>query len=97
MPKPVKKKQPTRTKSTAKPSDASLRAHQVTADHPAKAGEPTSEDDSDTAAIISAYMRVLGTRGGTVSGSKRMDMSERKRKEVAGKGAAARWGKAKQT
>ena len=42
---------------------------------------------------LSAYMRALGTKGGKVSGAKRMQMPEAKRKAIAKKGAAARWAK----
>ena len=39
-------------------------------------------------------MAKLGAKGGKVSGAKRMEnLSDRKRKEIAKKAAAARWGK----
>lgn len=42
---------------------------------------------------LSAHMRALGAKGGKVSGAKRMQMPEAKRKAIAKKAAAARWGK----
>jgi general stress protein YciG len=39
-------------------------------------------------------MAELGRKGGQISGAKRMDnLSERRRKEIAKRGAAARWAK----
>jgi hypothetical protein len=98
MPKPVKK--PVRQKSTTpKPTSSApkVRASQVTAE-PAEKAEPAAwvpepSDDADTRAIISAYMRVLGTKGGKVSGAKRLDIPAAKRKAIAKKAAAARWEK----
>lgn len=43
--------------------------------------------------LLSAYMAKIGAKGGKVSGAKRMEMPEAKRKAIARKGAAARWGK----
>jgi hypothetical protein len=40
---------------------------------------------------LSAYMAKLGAKGGKVSGAKRMEMPERKRKAIAKKAALARW------
>jgi len=65
-------------------------------EHMAKAAEttplpPAADDDSDTAAIISAYMKVLGAKGGRVSGARRMEMPEKQRQAIAKKAAAARW------
>ena len=43
---------------------------------------------------LSTYMASLGRKGGKISGAKRMEnLSERKRKEIAKKAAAARWSK----
>jgi hypothetical protein len=48
--------------------------------------------DPPSKAQISAYMSALGTKGGTKSGAKRMEnLSARQRREIALKGAAARW------
>lgn len=44
---------------------------------------------------ISEYMAKLGSKGGKVSGAKRMEMPEEQRIEIAKKAAAARWTKAK--
>lgn len=42
---------------------------------------------------LRAHMARLGAKGGKVSGAKRMQMPEAKRKAIAKKGAAARWAK----
>jgi hypothetical protein len=97
MPKPVKKL----SKKTATPKppsgDPKLRARQAEPAEKAETGpkppqfEP--DDDADTRMIISAYMKVLGTKGGKVSGAKRMDMPMRQRKAIAKNAAAVRWAK----
>ena len=47
-------------------------------------------------AQVSAYMRALGKKGGTVSGAKRMEnLTSEKRSEIALKAARARWAKSK--
>ena len=44
---------------------------------------------------ISAYMAKLGTKGGKVSGTRRMKMPAEQRRAIALKAARARWGKRK--
>jgi len=44
-----------------------------------------------TPAQISAYMAKLGSKGGKVSGAKRMEMPKKDRIAIAKKAAAARW------
>ena len=102
MPKPVKK-----AAAKKKPSsDPNRRAKQMMAEHlnkldqgkwaePEPEPEPTFSptDDLDTRSIISAYMKVLGAKGGKVSGARRMEMPEKERKAIAKRAAAARWGK----
>jgi hypothetical protein len=58
------------------------------AEHIAKAEAQTA-----IPASVSAYMKAIGSKGGKVSGAKRMEMPEKIRLAVARKGAAARWGK----
>jgi hypothetical protein len=96
MPRPVKKKPAPKAPNAKRPaSDPIRRVHQTMAEHVEKAGEPSPEDDHDTAAIISAYMKVLGTKGGKMSGAKRMEMPEEQRRAIALKAARTRWGKRK--
>jgi hypothetical protein len=49
----------------------------------------------DTAAIIKAHMSALGSKGGKISGAKRMEMPISERRRVAIAGAKARWAKKK--
>jgi len=43
---------------------------------------------------LRAYMAKLGAKGGKISGALRLDSpSEKRRKEIARRGAAARWAK----
>ncbi|MDZ4683854.1 MAG: hypothetical protein SH850_02120 [Planctomycetaceae bacterium] len=96
MPKPVKK---AAKKAAKRPSsDPMTRAQQLMDEHFAKAQEgsppwsqpaPALEFD----AAYRAHMAKLGSKGGKVSGKKRMEMPEEKRKAIAKKGAEARWGK----
>jgi hypothetical protein len=44
-------------------------------------------------ALYRAKMAALGSKGGKVSGAKRMEMPAKQRKAIARKAAAARWGK----
>jgi hypothetical protein len=83
MPKPVKK---TTTKRTTPKKPASDPNGRFTPDRPGPSA-------MDAKTIISAHMSELGRKGGTVSGAKRMQMPEKKRREIAMKAAAARWKK----
>jgi hypothetical protein len=108
MPKPVKKapKKPSAKKRPS--SDPNRRAKQLLDEHMAKfeASEkpwdwqPTSELPGHLSIPaqsfqeqLSAHMAELGRKGGRVSGAKRMEMPEGKRKAIAKKAAAARWRK----
>jgi general stress protein YciG len=105
MPKPVKKaaKKPAARKRPS--SDPNVRAGQIMAAHidklaagkwagetPEPASEPPTADASFEAQFR-ARMAELGRKGGKVSGAKRMEMPEAKRKAIAKKAARARWGK----
>ena len=99
MPKPVKK---ATKKARKRPSsDPMTRAKQLQAEHMAKVEatnapwqpEAPNQPPVTFAEQLSAHMRALGAKGGKVSGAKRMDIPEAKRKAIAKKGAAARWGK----
>ena len=99
MPKPVKKAAKKRAKRRS--SDPNTRAQQLMAEHMAKVeatnapwqGEGMVPPVIPFAEQLSAHMRALGAKGGKVSGAKRMEMPEAKRKAIAKKGAAARWAK----
>jgi len=58
--------------------------HQVTA---------TPSDLEKFEAMYRARMAALGSKGGKISGAKRMEMPEKQRRAIAKKAAAARWGK----
>jgi hypothetical protein len=51
--------------------------------------DPTADFNT----LMSTYMAQIGAKGGKVSGAKRMQMPEEKRKAIARKAAAARWAK----
>lgn len=53
----------------------------------------TPSDLEKFEALYRARMAALGSKGGKVSGAKRMEMPEKQRKAIAKKAAAARWGK----
>ncbi len=101
MPKPVKKG--TRKGTTKRPSsDPITRARQQMEQHlamaeigvkPWTATEPAPDVPADFDAAYRAHMAKLGAKGGKVSGAKRMEMPEAKRKAIAKKAAAARWAK----
>lgn len=103
MPKPVKKTTPTKavakkipvvTKAKRPSSDPNTRAHQMLAEHMAKADETVTAPHGDPfEAQFKARMAELGSKGGKISGAKRMEMPETERKAIAKKGAAARWNK----
>ena len=100
MPKPVKKAAKKRAKRPS--SKPTTRARQLQADHMAQVQASTLPWDVAVlppvipfAEQLSAHMRALGARGGKVSGAKRMQMPEARRKAIAKKGAAARWAKSK--
>lgn len=59
------------------------------------ANVPAPEPGEPFPSALSDYMRAIGSKGGKVSGAKRMEMPERQRKAIAKKAAAARWGKNK--
>lgn len=103
MPKPVKK--PARKRSTkppARPSgDPNRRAHQVLANHLDKLAEGKWADQLDVTPPhgdtfreqLSLHMAKLGAKGGKIGGKRRLEtMTAKRRKEVAAKAAAARWG-----
>jgi len=107
MPKPLKK--PARKQSTTpkRPSSApNRRAAQLLAEHleQAETSSPPWKAQPEPVATpphgdpfevqFRARMAELGRKGGQISGAKRMDnLSERRRKEIAKRGAAARWAK----
>ena len=45
----------------------------------------------DFDAVLKAHMKALGSKGGKVSGAKRMQMPKKKRVAIARRAAAARW------
>jgi hypothetical protein len=100
MPKRVKNAKP---KATKKPSsDPMVRARQLMQEHQAKADagashwKPEATPAVPTPEQVSALMSALGRKGGKASGAKRMEnLSDRQRKEIAKKAAAARWAKSK--
>lgn len=86
-------------KRVKKPSaDPNKRAHQLLTEHLERleTGRWAAADPTDIGAIISNHMRAIGSKGGKVSGAKRMQMPKKDRVAIAKKGAAARWGKKKQ-
>ena len=58
-----------------------------------KAAISVAPDPLDFNSQLSTYMARLGSKGGKVSGAKRMQMPQKQRKAIAKKAAAARWGK----
>jgi hypothetical protein len=46
-----------------------------------------------TPAQLSAHMRALGSKGGKISGAKRMEMSADERRRIASLAARTRWAK----
>lgn len=77
-------------------ADPNLAAKSILEEHMARVqGTPAADQmvlDPET--VIREHMRKLGAKGGKISGSKRMEnLSERQRKEIAKKAAAARWGR----
>ena len=98
MPKPVKKAKPPAKKRPS--SDPNLRARQMMAEQMAKfdtSDKPWTVDAGPVMPTfkeqLSAHMAKLGAKGGKVSGAKRMEMPEKKRKEIATLAAKARWKK----
>lgn len=97
MPKPVKKDRhkaagtlpvPPKRK---RPSDPNRAAASILTEHLARFQEPQTTL-ADPESIIREHMRKLGAKGGKISGARRMEnLSDRKRREIAKKGAAARW------
>jgi general stress protein YciG len=55
-----------------------------------KAAITVAPDPLDFGSQLSAYMSKLGSKGGKVSGAKRMEMPEKLRKAIARKGGLAR-------
>jgi hypothetical protein len=100
MPKPLKKPAKKRAK---RPSwDPNTRAKQSMTEHMAKVEVTNAPWQAETAlppAVpfaeqLSAHMRALGAKGGKIGGKRRMEtMTEKERKAVAMKAAAARWAK----
>ena len=108
MPKPVKKSAKTKKKRTTpkRPSsDPNRRAHQMMAEHMARAASATPPWPADDATLtppqgdtfeaqLSAHMAKLGAKGGKISGAKRMEnLSGKQRKDIARRAALARWAK----
>jgi len=83
MPKPVKKAA-TRKPATKRPASAEPPEPDQTPPH----GDPFEEQ-------FRARMAELGRKGGKISGAKRMQVPEKKRREIALKAARARWTKKK--
>jgi hypothetical protein len=85
MPKPVKKKR-------TPPKDINQWARHMVEQSTA---EPETEaPPAITPAALSAYMSVLGRKGGQVSGKRRMkNLTDQQRQEIALKAARARWAK----
>jgi hypothetical protein len=88
MPKRLKK---------ALPRDSNQRAYEIVR-------RSTHQDEEDPAtapaqpAGLSEYMRAIGSKGGKVSGAKRMtNLTAAERGAIALKAAQARWAKAKKT
>ena len=85
MPKPVKKTQKRRP-----PRDVNQWARHMV-DQSTAEPEP-EESPTITPAALSAYMSMLGRKGGLVGGKRRLKtMSKKARIAVAEKAAAARW------
>jgi hypothetical protein len=93
MPKPLKKaRRPKPPAKSKRSSDSKPAARAKVQDHMRRMAEGPMPDDFGTQ--LSTYMANLGRKGGTISGAKRMEnLSERKRRQIAKKAAAARWGK----
>jgi hypothetical protein len=96
MPKPVKKARKKPTVALPVPpkpkrsSDPMKAAQAILAEHMGRV-ESLALVDFETQ--YRAHMAKLGAKGGKISGAKRMkNLSDRKRKEIAKKAAAARWG-----
>ena len=100
LPAPVRKAV---AKAKRPSSNPNTRAQQLMAEHMAKVEATQAPWQAEGmvppvvpfAEQLSAHMRALGAKGGKVSGAKRMEMPEAKRKAIAKKGAAARWFKKK--
>lgn len=100
MPKPLKK---STTKTKQKPSsDPISRVKQLQAEHEARVAEanpPWTQEAPDQPPVtfaeqLSAHMKALGAKGGKIGGKRRLEtMTEKQRKAVAMKAAAARWAK----
>lgn len=103
MPKPVKKaaKKPIQ-KATGKlptppkpkrSADPMLAAQSIMAEHMGRLGATADAVPLDFASQYKAHMAKLGAKGGKISGAARMEnLSAAKRKQIAKKAAAARWG-----
>jgi hypothetical protein len=88
MPKPVKKLPiPPKPK---RPTDPNRAVHVMMAEHLARLENPAPVPSSFEEQYR-ARMAELGSKGGKVSGAKRMQMPAAKRKAIAKKAAAARW------
>ncbi len=92
-------------KDTNRPSsDPVTRAKQMMDEHMAKveSANPPWQTEAAVPPVVtfaeqlSAHMKALGAKGGKVGGKRRMEtMTQKDRKVLAMKGAAARWAKAK--
>ena len=94
MPKRLKKATP---KKPRRPSDPNRAAHALMHEHMGRVEESETPPHGDPfRAQLSSYMSRLGSKGGKVSGAKRMEMPAKQRREIARKAASARWRKEKQ-
>jgi hypothetical protein len=86
MPKPLKKAAKRTSPDVNEVAFDLVRRSTESADHQAPSPALSAE--------LSAYMKVLGSRGGKTGGKRRLEtMSPERRSEVALKAARARWGK----
>jgi hypothetical protein len=104
MPKPVKKAAAKKTPARKRPSsDPMIRARQLMDEQMAKFETSTKPWDAPAAQPapaptfeeqFRARMAQLGKKGGKASGAKRMtNLTEKQRRDIAKKAAAARWTK----
>jgi general stress protein YciG len=99
MPKPVKKRgKPPAPPASTRPSASARVPSSFFEDHPERLRGTMAADQAivDPETVIREHMSKIGAKGGKVSGAKRMkNLSERQRKGIARKAAAARWAKSK--
>lgn len=99
MPKPVGMAAAKKKTTTRPSSDPNTRAKPMPDEPMGKLSQgkwadvPVPEPGEPFPSALSGYMRSIGSKGGKISGLKRMDMPAKKRIAIAKKAAAARWGK----